>query len=105
MPPKFGTQLMRPCPDNLTVPSATEKHVTTGTDTALAGGMSKAAVRLRAWFIEQATTARQLAAEMDVREETVSRWLSGRLKPSRMARHAIAHVTRDAVSVDAWEET
>lgn len=61
-----------------------------------------AAKMIRQWCKAQGVTARALASDLDVSEETISRWLSGRLVPSRIARLAIVHVT--GVPPSAWDQ-
>lgn len=61
-----------------------------------------AASLLREWFVSVGTTAKDFAARLEVREETLSRWLSGRLVPSMVSRLAIEHVTHGRVPTAAW---
>jgi len=52
-----------------------------------------AAARLRAYLTSTGRTARDVSVELGIAEETLSRWLCGKLVPSLMARIAIEHVT------------
>jgi hypothetical protein len=65
---------------------------------------SEAAVALASWFAATGTTAISYAVRLDVRPETLSRWLAGRLFPSRVARLAIEYTTGGVVNHTAWAD-
>lgn len=57
---------------------------------------------LRQWLVTNGRTARQFAGTLDIAPESISRWFSGRLHPSKVTRLAIEHVTDGAVKHDGW---
>lgn len=61
-----------------------------------------AADLLAEWFSSTGTTQRDFATSLEIREETMSRWLAGRLMPSLVSRIAIEHVTFGRVPRTSW---
>jgi transcriptional regulator with XRE-family HTH domain len=60
-------------------------------------------VSLKAFFLVNGITAKEFASELDVKPETLSRWINGKLKPSRIAKLAIEYRTQAWVTVGMWE--
>lgn len=60
---------------------------------------------LREWMDESGTTGVALSRLLDIDPETLSRYLYGALRPSKVTRLAIEHVTQGAMKHDAWPES
>lgn len=68
----------------------------------LGAEMSLGQQGVMAALVRKQMSRKRLAEELDVREETLSRWLSGRLVPSMLARIALEHVL--LVPREDWEK-
>lgn len=63
-------------------------------------GKTDGAKRLAAWLKESKTSQTQFAADLRVGQSTVSRWLSGHLRPEPAYREAIER--RTGIEATAW---
>jgi len=64
----------------------------------------KAGRLLRDWLRDNDLTARAFSESIEVSEESISRWVSGRLVPSRCVRLAIEYVTSSHVPAASWDQ-
>lgn len=61
-----------------------------------------AAALLREWFESMGMTAKDFATSLEVRPESLSRWMHGTLMPSLVTRMAIELATKGRVTAKSW---
>jgi DNA-binding transcriptional regulator YiaG len=65
--------------------------------------MTERAIDLfQAWFKENGIRKNWFAVRLGVRSSDISRWLSGKVKPSRPVRKRIEELTEGAVPMESW---
>lgn len=57
------------------------------------------------WLRAKRMEAQELAAQLEVSSSTLSRWINGKLVPSKLARIALAKVIGRDELIDRWEDT
>jgi hypothetical protein len=64
---------------------------------------TKAVLLFDAWFKDQGIRKNWFAEQIGVDSASISRWLSGKVKPHRPVRKRIEELTDGAVPMDAWK--
>ena len=64
---------------------------------------SKAVDLFEDWFRSNGIRKNFFAAQMGVDSASISRWLSGKVKPHRAVRKRIEELTNGAVPMESWQ--
>lgn len=63
---------------------------------------TKAVMLFDAWFKDQGIRKNWFAEQIGVDGASISRWLSGKVRPHKAVRKRIEELTDGAVPMDAW---
>ena len=64
---------------------------------------TQAVASLVAWFDENGIKKGWFAEQLGVDNASISRWLSGKVRPHKAVRKRIDQLTGGQVSIDGWE--
>lgn len=64
---------------------------------------SQSALAFAQWFEENGIRKNWFAKRIGVDNATITRWLTGAVRPQRVARKRVEELTDGAVAMDGWE--